>query len=120
MSGYASGNNANEDWLISPGISLSGLTSATLTFDTATKFSGNPLEVLISSDYSGTGNPASATWTPFTATLSPSSGSYIWTNSGKINISTYAGKKIYIAFKYTSTTSASATWEVDNVKVIGN
>ncbi|HWR94518.1 MAG TPA: DUF5689 domain-containing protein [Flavobacterium sp.] len=120
MSGFASGSNANEDWLISPSISLSGLTSSTLTFDTATKFSGNPLEILISSDYSGSGNPTSATWTPFTATLSPSTGSYIWTNSGKIDISTFAGKNIYIAFKYTSTSSASATWEVDNVKVIGN
>jgi hypothetical protein len=25
-----------------------------------------------------------------------------------------------VAFKYTSTTAAAATWEVDNVKIVGN
>lgn len=120
MSGFASGNLANEDWLISPAINLTGATGAALTFDTATKFAGNALEVLISSDYSGSGNPTAATWTTVTATLSPSSGSYVWTNSGKIDISAFAGGKMYVAFKYTSTTAAAATWEVDNVKVTTN
>ena len=120
MSGFASGNKANEDWLISPAINLAGSTAAALTFDTATKFSGNTLEIYISSDYSGTGTPANATWTKLNAALSPSSGSYVWTNSGKIDISTFAGGKVYVAFKYTSTTSAAATWEVDNVKVTTN
>lgn len=120
MSGYSSGNKANEDWLISPIIDLTAITSATLSFDTATKFAGDPLQVLISSDYIGSGDPTAATWTPFTGTLSPSTGSYIWTGSGKINISVFAGNNIYVAFKYTSTTSAAATWEVDNVKIIGN
>lgn len=120
MSGFASGNKANEDWLISPAINLAGTTAASLTFDTATKFAGNTLEILISSNYSGSGNPTAATWTPLSATLSPSTGSYVWTNSGKIDISTFAGEKVYVAFKYTSTTSAAATWEVDNVKVTAN
>lgn len=120
MSGFASGNKANEDWLISPAINLTGTTAASLTFDTATKFAGNTLEILISSNYSGSGNPTTATWTPLSATLSPSTGSYVWTNSGKIDISTFAGQKVYVAFKYTSTTSAAATWEVDNVKVTAN
>jgi hypothetical protein len=119
MSGFQSGNQNNEDWLISPAIDLSGMTSATLSFDTATKFAGNQLQVLISTDYSGTGTPVGATWTPVTgATLSPSSGSYIWTASGALDISDFAGQTIRIAYKYTSTTAAAATWEVDNVKVI--
>ena len=120
MSGFASGNKENDDWLISPVINLSGATAASLTFDTATKFAGNTLEILISADYSGSGTPTAATWTTVTATLSPSSGSYVWTNSGKIDISDFAGGKVYVAFKYTSTTSAAATWEVDNVKVTTN
>lgn len=120
MSGFASGNKENEDWLISPSINLSGTTAASLTFDTATKFAGNTLEILISADYSGSGTPTAATWTTVTATLSPSSGSYVWTNSGKIDLSDFAGGNVYVAFKYTSTTSAAATWEVDNVKVTTN
>ena len=125
MSGFAnSTNNANEDWLISPVQNLSSLSAATLTFETATRFAGNPLTVLISKNYSGTGNPNSATWTPLSGTLAPVNGpSYVWTASGPININSYTGpgnNAVYIAFKYTSTASASATWEVDNVKITGN
>ena len=124
MSGYAnSTNNANEDWLISPVLNMSSLASATLSFDTATKFSGNPLSILISRNYNGLGNPSSATWTTITGTLSPSTGNYVWTGSGPIDISSFTGSgnsAVYLAFKYTSTTSASATWEVDNVKITAN
>lgn len=117
MSGYASGNQTNEDWLISPAIDLSSISTATLKFDTATKFSGNALEIYISTNYSGSGAPSTATWNALSATLSPSTGNYVWTGSGNIDISTYTGGNVYIAFKYTSTTSAAATWEVDNIKI---
>lgn len=120
MSGYNSGNKNNEDWLISPAIDLSAVTNVSLKFDTATKFSGNALEALISTNYSGTGDPTTATWTTLSATLSPSTGSYAWTGSGLINISAFTGGKVYVAFKYTSTTAAAATWEVDNVKITEN
>jgi len=120
MSGFASTNIANEDWLISPVIDLTAKTSASLSFDTATKFAGDALQALISTDYTGSGNPTTATWTPVTGTLSPSTGNYIWTGSGAIDISAQAaGHKIYVAFKYTSTNINASTWEVDNVKVKG-
>jgi hypothetical protein len=45
MSGYAGASNANEDWLISPEINLSELTTANLSFQTASKFTGNVLEI---------------------------------------------------------------------------
>lgn len=118
MSGYAGGNNANEDWLISPQIDLSGLTAASLSFQTASRFTGNVLEVKISSDYAG-GDPNTATWTDLSATLDASN-AYTWTNSGNIDISSFAGGNVYVAFKYTSTSSASMTWEVDNVKITKN
>lgn len=119
MSGYSGGNLANEDWLVSPAISLANISNATLTFDTATKFAGNALQIYISTNYNGTANPNTATWTQVNGTLSPSTGNYVWTASGPINISSFAGNTIYVAFKYTSTTTAAATWEVDNVKIIG-
>lgn len=120
MTGFASGsNNVNEDWLISPEIDLSAVEGALLTFETASRFSGNPLEIKISSDYT-TGDPNAATWTNFTATLDTNTSSYIWTNSGAIDISSFAGEKVYLAFKYTSTNSASTTWEVDNILILKN
>lgn len=117
MSGYSGGNQNNEDWLISRQIDIPAGAAAKLTFDTATKFAGNALEVLVSTNYS-TGAPSTATWTALTGfTLSPSSGSYVWTASGPVDISAYDGQAIHLAFKYTSTTAAAATWEVDNVKI---
>jgi hypothetical protein len=117
MSGFASGNNANEDWLISPAIDLTGSTNAGLTFQTASRFAGNQLQIYVSTDYAGSGNPNLATWTEVFGTLDTNTNSFVWTSSGLIDISSVAGNTIYIGYKYTSTTSASSTWEVDNVRV---
>jgi len=118
MSGFAGGNVANEDWLISPAINLVSITTASLSYQTARNFSGNNLEVLISTNYNGTGNPSDATWTTITGTLS--TGSFAWTNSGARDLSPYLGNTVHIAFKYTSTTSGAPTWQVDNVTILGN
>lgn len=120
MSGFASGNQANEDWLISPAIDLTKVSSAILSFETAAKFAGNNLEIYISTDYAGSGAPSTANWSQVTANLSSNTTSYVWTASGPIDLKSFAGKTIYIGFKYTSTTTGATTWEVDNVKIIGN
>lgn len=122
MSGYNGTNRDNEDWLISSPQNLSSLTNATLSFDNAYKFTGNPIEVLVSNDYSGSGNPNNATWTTLTG-AALSSGNYVYVNSGDLNINAFTGPgntHVYIAFKYTSTTSAASTWEIDNVKIKTN
>lgn len=119
MSGFASGNNVNEDWLISPVIDLSSVDGALLSFQTASKFSGNPLEVKISTDYTS-GDPTSATWTDVSGNLDLDTSNYVWTNSGNIDISSFTGTNVRLAFKYTSTSSASTTWEIDNIKILKN
>ena len=123
MSGFATANRANEDWLISPVQDLSGITAANLSFDNAYKFDGAPIEVLISKNYvSGSPTAAGVTWTTLTgATLS--AGNYVYVNSGLLNINAFTGagnNNVHIAFKYTSTTSAASTWEIDNIKIAGN
>jgi hypothetical protein len=124
MTGFAGSSNANVDWLISPVQNLSTFSSANLTFLNAYNFNGPSIEAYISNNYdpSTNPNPTLVTWTQLTGfALSP--GSYTWTNSGDINISSFTGSgnnKVYIAFKYTSTSSASSTWEIDNVKITGN
>ena len=40
-------------------------------------------------------------------------------DSGNIDLSSYTGGNVYIAFKYVSTSSGSATYEIDNVLVVG-
>ncbi len=115
MSGYEGSAHANEDWLITPQLDFSSVTNPIFKFDNATNYSGNPLELYISTDYSGAGDPNSASWTQLTYTKS--SGSWSWVSSGNIDLTAYSGQKVYIGFKFTSTDSESATWEVDNVVV---
>lgn len=124
MSGFAnSTNNANVDWLISPAQDLSGFSSASIAFDNAYKFDGPAIEVYVSRNYSGSGDPnaTGVTWTKVEG-AKLSTGNYSYVSSGLLDISGFAGsgnETVYVAFKYTSTTSASSTWEIDNVKIYG-
>lgn len=49
----------------------------------------------------------------------PETLSWSWADSGEIDLNAYAGKKIQIGFKYTSTAEKAGTWEVDNVVMTG-
>lgn len=112
-------NNDNEDWLISKPISLQGFTSAALSFDNDVRNNGNPLEVFVTENY--TGDPLTTIWTPLSAILDPDASAFnTWTYSGDINLNAFLGKDIAIGFKYTSNSSSTATWQLDNVRVVGN
>ena len=117
MNGYSGGSNINEDWLISPVMNFNHYTNEHFQFQTAKNYSGPDLETLISNDYSGTGDPNNATWTPLSPALCP--GGWAWTFSGSLDISGTVGSGVYLAFKYTSTSSQSSTWEVDAILVTG-
>ncbi|MEN8223847.1 MAG: choice-of-anchor J domain-containing protein [Bacteroidota bacterium] len=104
----------NEDWLISPAMNFNNYTSEVLSFQTAHNYTGPALEVKISTDYDGV-DPATASWSDLTATLSP--GNWDWTPSGDIDISEFEGEAVYVAFKYTSTNLEADTWEVDEILI---
>jgi hypothetical protein len=118
------GDVPSEDWLISPALNLAGVSQSILTFKTWTQFTdsgiANPMEVFISTNYSGSGDPSAATWTPLACTL-PAANSKVWTSSGEIDLSMY-NQKVYIGYKYRSsgtTASTASKWEVDTFKVTG-
>jgi hypothetical protein len=116
MNGFASVNNANEDWLISKAVSLVGKTKAAVSFTTDVRYAGNALQVYATDNF--TGNVATTVWTLLPATLDTNTGAFgDWVGSGNVNLSAFLGKNVRIAFKYTSTTSAAATWEVDDFKI---
>lgn len=117
ISNYDDGNSACESWLISPSLDLSGSTDASLSFDNAYNYSGDPLELLISTDYAGTGDPNAATWVPLTATWS--TGGFAFVNSGSIDLAAYLTSNVRIAFKYVGTESSGRTWEIDNIIING-
>jgi hypothetical protein len=116
MSGYTSGNHDNEDWLISPALDFSNLNNTGMTFMSASNYTGDPLTVKISNNYSS-GDPTTATWADLTATLS--AGGWSWTPSGNVNLAAGQGSNVHVAFKYTSTTTGAMTWELDDIVITG-
>ncbi len=118
---YSSANHNSENWLISPSLNLSAGVNPILTFITMAKFTGNTLEVLVSTNYT-TGLPSTATWVNLSGfVLSPNNpGSYAVTASGIISLSSFKTANTRIAFKYTSTTTAGTTYEVDDIVIREN
>ncbi len=121
ISGYVSGNQNSENWLIAPALNLTSSSNPILTFQTAAKFSGNVLEVWVSTNYVS-GSPTTGTWTKLNgfSLSSNSPGTYAWTPSGNISLSAFKNTATRIAFKYTSTTTGATTYEVDDIIVREN
>lgn len=113
MTGYAGAAVANEDWLISPAFNLDANENVVLSFYTAYKYDGNPMQAFISNDYDG--DPESAAWQELQFT--PSTGNFAWTNSGNINLNQFSGENCFIGFKYTCNDAAASTWEIDNITI---
>jgi hypothetical protein len=119
-SNYLDGtNSACESWLISPAVDLTG-TAPSLSFRNTYNFSGDPLMLMVSTDYSGSGDPNSANWTDLTSQVVWSGGGFEWISSGDIDLSNYTQANVYIAYKYIGSNSDGSTWEIDDVQIINN
>jgi len=113
-----------DDWLISPALDLDSYENEILNFKSWTKYEDiyHPIQVKYSTDYSGTGDPVSATWNNLTATWSAEN-SEAWTISGNIDLSGIIGSEVYIAFHYTSSGTGGgscALWQIDDILLTGN
>lgn len=116
--GY-SADVASDDWLISPVLDLTGFADPYLAFQSYRRYSGPDIELKVSTDYGGAGDPASATWTTLTFT-NPAS-EQVWTPTEHVGLSDYVSAATYIAFHYTSTGTGSGDaewWQIDQVRVI--
>ncbi len=118
MSGFAnSKSNANEDWLISPTINLTGKTTAALTFDhTINKGVVANMQTnhtLWMSADDGT------TWEQVAITTYPAGNNWTFVNSGVIAVpAKFLGVSTFkFAFKYLCSDTESASWEIKNVLV---
>jgi len=121
MSNYNGSNNVeNEDWIITPAINFNAYSNEVLNFSSAMKdYSDNTtfIYLLYSTNYSGTGDPNSATWVDISAGADWSAGEYVWTTSGDVSLSALVGEQVYIAFKYDSQSSSGKTWQIDDVSI---
>jgi hypothetical protein len=107
------GNNANEDWLITPKINLNGLPAA-LQFDVYKRFSGTELKALYSTTYTGIGDPNLASWTDFNIAMAAAdTGSWKTYTKGFVS----PAQPFFIAFKYVSTTADGYDMRLDSVLV---
>ena len=108
----SSTNHATESWLISPWISLKGVSSATLSFDHTYKFAGSKedeMSVMVTTN--------DEDWDKLTIPVWPTGSDWVFVNSGDIDLKAYAGSNVKIAFVYNSSATTAPKWEIKNVKV---
>lgn len=129
MSGYAdNASHANEDWLISPVIDLSGATAPVLTFDHArgpaasinVGINEGYYTVWVTNAYTDGDDPTDDldAWTELTGITHGTAG-WAYVSSGQVAIpAAYCTSTCRIAFKYLCTDTESATWEIKNVKIM--
>lgn len=121
ITGYVSStkeNHANEDWLISPEISLAGQTNAKMTINHVARYFADlssEATVWVSENYTS-GDPNAATWTQVPVVLEAGED---WTllNSNEMSLTPWVGKNIRVAFKYVSTEKKAGTWEIKRVDI---
>ena len=116
-SAYAGQNKASESWLVSPTIDMTNIKEATLTFDQCiNKFFGTVGDeaTLWVKEDGGNWNQIVITYPEL-----PTEGNWAEFETQTVDLTSYAGKKIKIGFKYTSTEQAAGTWEIKNVSVTG-
>ncbi|MBN2892014.1 MAG: choice-of-anchor J domain-containing protein [Bacteroidales bacterium] len=119
MTGYDGASFENEDWFISPSFNADEATGLSLEFWNAKGYTGDQLVAYYSNDYNGS-DVSGATWTEITGiTWHDGVTFWEWTNSGTIDLSSLTGTSVYIAFKYTSNTTESTTWELDDITISG-
>ena len=108
-------------WMVTPAVSV--VAGDYLGFDvTVGYYNANCLSVLISEDFDGKDVKA-AHWTDVTSDFNiptkPTSGYGTFASAGKVSLSAYAGKKVYVAFKYVGdgANKKTTTYQIDNIMV---
>ncbi|MEM6522499.1 MAG: DUF5689 domain-containing protein [Bacteroidota bacterium] len=114
-----SGDAAADDaWLISAtAFDLTSVSNAYLQFYVESFFDGDGgITLLYSSDYDGSGDPTTGSWTEVTDINSqlPAAGSGGFVEI-LTNLTGATGNEIYLAFQFESTTSNSSSWTIDDL-----
>lgn len=107
-------NYESESWLISPVVDLSKAAgSPVLTFDHALNFFADIATAV--KEVSVWAREEGGAWQQLSGVKMPAELAWDFVGSGNVSLSAFAGKKIQIGFKYTSTAAKAGTWEVKNV-----
>ena len=126
--GYSGGQNyENEDWFISPMMDLSQMNNVQLSFS-HTRGSAGVMNVGVTQGWykvfatdNYTGDPSTTQWIEIEGVNQNISTAWEYVSSGVLAIPDAAkSEHSRIAFRYMSSATQSATWEVKNVKVKGD
>lgn len=118
-SAYANkANHAAESWLVSPEIDLTAATDCALSFEQAGNFFGSQesMQAMVSVKVKAVD---AAEWSALELNEWPAGTNWTFATS-TADLKAFEGKKIQVAFVYTSTEETAGTWEVKNVQVKGN
>lgn len=125
-SGYASGaSNVSDSYAISPVIDLTSCKNITLNFKQALnnfKVSGSNIELSEAVKYCTVAvrEEGATSWTDLgSVTAAEGTGSWTFYDNDPVDLNAYAGKKIQVAFRYTSETTCAGTWELNSIMVSG-
>ena len=118
-------NNPSEAWLVSPMVDLTEAEKPILIFDQARKYGVdfvNECFVMVSVNYDGDVTECDWVHIPYNQDeegnyIVPDGSNWTFMSSGDLDLSAFAGQRITIGFKYTSSAAGSATWEVKNLVV---
>lgn len=110
-------SSTSDATLVSPEIDLTNYSSATLSFKHALNYIkqdniAERLSVTVRCDGQETPITNFVQW--------PSGTNWTPVESGEISLNEFAGKKIHIAFRYTSTDDNASTWEIFSMYLTGN
>ena len=123
MTGHVGGNPgedfANEDWLISSPVAVTGVSDAKMTMRYLGRYFNNinnDVTVWVSTNYTYGENPTTAQWTQLPANLVEST---TWSDFKDVELALtdYIGQTITVAVKYLSTDTKGGTIEVSAITV---
>ena len=111
-------NCASESWLVSPKFDCTKATALTLSFSEAANFfkSAENVSAYTSVKVKEVGTD---TWTDLTLSARASGTAWTFVDGITADLSAYVGKKMQIAFVYTSSAELAGTWEVKNFELKG-
>lgn len=120
MTGYVGGTYyANEDWLISSPVAITGVSDAKMTMSYIGRYFNNINEevtIWASTNYTWGSDPNMATWNQVPTTLVEGSN---WNDfiTTEIALTDYVGQTVTFAVKYLSTDSKAGTMEVQSITI---
>lgn len=120
MTGYVGGTYyANEDWLISSPVAITGVSDAKMTMSYIGRYFNNindEVTIWASTNYTWGSDPNMATWNQVPATLVEGSN---WNDfiTTEIALTDYVGQTVTFAVKYLSTDSKAGTMEVQSITI---